>query len=222
MVAGTAEHCRKQLDRYGLKGRKNPHEHDAYDHESRVAVLDVREFVAHDGREFCIVQFLDEAGRERDGKRGDVNAARECIQTVVFDNVDLRHFDAACNAKIFDNVIDAQVVLAFERLGMRGVADNGGVCAIGDNEPHAHNLERVRQCGLKSVPYFGPMHHAILHVCRVLGGATTHQGAEHTEIIHDDDCRKDHSQNNKREHAQQQNTVAVVPPNLGLKADVFH
>jgi hypothetical protein len=59
------------------------------------------------------------------------------------------------------------------------------------------------------------MHQAVSHVRRMVRRATAlHQGAERPEIIHDDDRRKDHSQNNKGEHAQQQNTVAVVPPNL--------
>jgi hypothetical protein len=67
------------------------------------------------------------------------------------------------------------------------------------------------------------MHHAVFHVRRMVRRATAlHQGAECSEKIHDDNRRKNHSQNNKGEHAQQQNTVAVVPPNLGLKADVFH
>lgn len=55
MIAGAAEHCRKQLHRHHLNGRKNSHEHDAHHHESRVAVLDMREFMPHDGGEFRIV-----------------------------------------------------------------------------------------------------------------------------------------------------------------------
>ena len=154
----SAEHCRKQFYRNRLKGRKNSHKHNANDHESRVAVLDVSEFMAHDGGEFRIVQFIDEAGRERNRKRGNVNAACKSVQARVLHNVDLRHFDTACNAEVFDNIIDAQVVLAFKGLGMCGVANNGGVCTIGDNEPHANNLERIRKHGPKSIPHFGPMH----------------------------------------------------------------
>lgn len=55
MVAGAAEHCRKQLHRHHLNGRKDSHEHDAHHHESRVAVLDVREFMPNDSGEFRIV-----------------------------------------------------------------------------------------------------------------------------------------------------------------------
>lgn len=55
MVAGAAEHCRKQLHRHHLNGRKNSHEYDAHHHESRVAVLDMREFVPHDSGEFRII-----------------------------------------------------------------------------------------------------------------------------------------------------------------------
>ena len=108
----SAEHCREQLYRNRLKGRKNSHEHNADDHESRVAVLDMREFVAHDGREFRIIQLFNQAGRERDSKRRDVNAARKCIQAGVLHNVDLRHFDATSDAEVFDNIIDAHVIFA--------------------------------------------------------------------------------------------------------------
>lgn len=55
MVAGAAEHCRKQFHRYHLNGRKNSHEYDTHHHESRVTVLDMREFMAYDGGEFRIV-----------------------------------------------------------------------------------------------------------------------------------------------------------------------
>ena len=98
---------------------------------------------------------------------------------------------------------------------MRRVANNSGICAIGNDEPHAYNLERIRKRGPKGSPHFGPMHQAVPHVRRMVSGATTlHQGAERAEIINDDDCRKDHPQNNNGEQTQQQNTVAVVPPNL--------
>ena len=108
----SAEHRREQLYRNRLKGRKNSHEHNADDHESRVTILDVREFVAHNGGKFRVIQLFNEAGRERDSKRGHVNAARKCIQAGVLYNVDLRHFDAACDAEVLDNIIDAHVIFA--------------------------------------------------------------------------------------------------------------
>jgi hypothetical protein len=46
--------------------------------------------------------------------------------------------------------------------------------------------------------------------------------AKPPEKVQGHNRRKDHSQNNNGKHTQQQDTVAVVPPNLGLDTYVFH
>ena len=221
--ARTAEHCRKELDGNRLNCGENTHEHDAHDHESRIAILDVREFVTHNSSEFGIVQFLNKTCGKRNRKRGNVDAACKGVQAIILNDVDLRHLNAACDAEVFDNVVDAQVILAFQRFCVRGMPNDRGVRAVGDDEPHAHNLERVRQHRLESFPHFGPMHGSVLHVggmvCRAAPFDNT---AKPPEIVQRHDRRKNHSQDNNREHTQQQNTVAVVPPNLGLDTYVFH
>ena len=106
---------------------------------------------------------------------------------------------------------------------MRRMAYNGGIRAIGDNEPHADNLQCVRKHLPKTMPHFGPVQNAVLHICGVAFGAPAFNNrAEYAEKVHTQNDRKHHHQNNKGEQTQQQDAVAVVPPNLGLDTDVFH
>lgn len=106
---------------------------------------------------------------------------------------------------------------------MRRMPYNGGIRAIGDNEPHADNLERVRQHRLKGVPYLGPMQNAVLHICGVAFGAPAFDNrAEYAKKIQTQNDHEHHRQDNNGKQAQQQNAVAVVPPNLGLESNVFH
>ena len=75
--ARTAEHCRKELDGNRLNCGENTHEHDAHDHESRIAILDVSKFVTNNGCELGIVQFFNQTGRKRNRKRGNVDTTRK-------------------------------------------------------------------------------------------------------------------------------------------------
>ena len=54
---------------------------------------------------------------------------------------------------------------------MRRMSYNGGIRAIGDNEPHADNLQSVRKHLPEAVPHFGPVQNAVFHVGGVAFGA---------------------------------------------------
>lgn len=135
----------------------------------------------------------------------------------------MRHLDAASNAEVLDNVVDAQVILAFKGFRMRRMPYDGGICAIGDNEPHADNLQRIGERHPEAAPYFGPVQNAVLHVRGMAFKAPAFDyRAKHAKKVQAQNDRKYHHQDNKREQAQQQNAVAVIPPNLCLEPDVFH
>ena len=100
---------------------------------------------------------------------------------------------------------------------MRRMPDNEGVREVRDNKPRSRHRERVRHRIEEILPDDIPMEGTRL---QALG--TNAVPAEEPEPVQQNDRAENHPQEEQREHEKQDNRIAVIPPNLGLDADVLH
>ena len=177
----------------------------------------MREFVPHHGRKFRIVQFVNDSRGKRDGIRIDIYPARESVEARILHDVYLGHLDSARDAEVLDDVVDAHVFLALKRARMRGVAYNRGVREISDDKPDGRYRKRKRHRIQEIPPDDIPMERG-----RLEAGFAHAVPAEIAEPVEQHNSPEDHPQEDDREHKKQNNRIAVIPPNLGLNADVFH
>ena len=210
-------HVSQQAAYHIHEHREYAHENDADHHQARIAVLDVREFVPHHGGKFRIVQPVDDSRGKRDGIGIDIYPARKRVEARILHDVYLGHLDSARDAEVLDDVVDAHVLLAFKRARMRGVANNRGVREISDDKPDDRHSERKRHRVEEIPPDDIPMERG-----RLEAGFAHAVPAEIAEPVEQHDSPENHPQEDDREHKKQNNRIAVIPPNLGLNADVFH
>ena len=217
MAARHTPHVRQNAGYYMHHHREYAHENNAHHHQARVAVLDVREFMTHDRRKFCIVQFVYNSCCECNGIRLDIDTARKGIKARILDNVDLRHLDATRNAEVLHDVVDTHVLLAFERARVGRMPDNGYVREVRNDEPDSRHRQRKRHRIEEIAPDDSPVERSHLQARRANAIP-----AKKAEPVQQHDSPEHHSQEEQWEHEKQNNRIAVIPPNLGLDTDVFH
>ncbi len=77
--------------------------------------------------EFSVIQFVNYASREGDSKSRSVYAACKGIQGVVIYYVDFWHRHTTSNAQVFNQVINALILLPCKRNGACSLFNHGGV-----------------------------------------------------------------------------------------------
>ena len=100
---------------------------------------------------------------------------------------------------------------------MGDVTDDSGIRAVGDNEPKPRHAKREGHGVLEIVPDDGPVEGGGLWAWRA-GPVPT----EPAEKIQGHYRQENHPEKNHGKHAEQDNRIAVIPPNLCLEPDVFH
>ncbi len=107
-IAAAKEHGKIAEHRYGAG------ESGGNRHGKSIAVLDMGEFMRHDGSNFLGGQALQEPRAGCDGGVLGISAGGECIRLVVLDQVDLGHGQARTSCEVPDDaVIFGRVLLVY-------------------------------------------------------------------------------------------------------------
>ncbi len=108
---------------------------DGDHHHAHVAVADVRELVAEHRLELRIVETVQQPGRHRDGVLLLVHAGGEGVERVGLDDLELRHRNAAGDAEVLEQIIEARLLGPSDVVAAGHRVDHRLMEIVGDDDP---------------------------------------------------------------------------------------
>ena len=100
-----------RLDHIGaFQQAQRPHEDVGGGDQTRVALADVYELVGDYGRQFIIVQSVDQSPREHRHRKSACDAAGESVHRPAFDDADIGRFEPGRDRQRFDEPAEAGLI----------------------------------------------------------------------------------------------------------------
>ena len=135
-------------------GEKGDHAGDDHrdHHHADVAVADMGQLVAEHRFDLGVVEPGEQPGRHGDRVLLLVHPGGEGVERVALHHLQLRHRNAARDAQVFQQIVEARLLLAGHLAPAGDGVDDALVKIIGDDDPHGRADRRPRRGAEKITP----------------------------------------------------------------------
>jgi len=127
------------------KKRDHARDDDRDDQQADITITDVGELMAEHGFEFGIVEACHQARGDGDRVLLLVEARCEGIERIRLHHLELRHRDAARDAKILEEIIETRVFLPRHLAASGHRIDHPLIELVGDGDPRQRSERHPRQ-----------------------------------------------------------------------------